>query len=46
MTVTCPDSVDPDALAGRLMDFIASDPDDLFPQIETVEDYEYESADD
>lgn len=44
MTVTMGEKADPEAVASDLFDFLASDPYDLFPQIETVDHYEYESA--
>jgi hypothetical protein len=37
--VTVSDATDAWALAEKVFDFFASDPDDLFPEIETVEDY-------
>lgn len=41
VVVTVRDGTDPEVLAEKLMDFLASDPDDLFPEITVVEGFDY-----
>jgi hypothetical protein len=41
ITVTVKDDTDVAALAEAVYDFLASDPNDVFPQIETLEDFDY-----
>jgi hypothetical protein len=41
ITVTLAEQADPGTVAESVFDFLASDPDDLFPAIETVEDFDY-----
>jgi hypothetical protein len=36
---TCHDETDIDNLGERIFDFLGDDPDDLFPEVETVEDW-------
>lgn len=38
--VTVKGGTDPEVLADRLFEFLCSDPDDMFPEILEVEDYE------
>jgi hypothetical protein len=45
LTVTINDGADPEATAEGVFNFLAADPDDLFPQIEEVEDYDYVEVD-
>jgi hypothetical protein len=40
VVVTVADGTNVDALAESLFDFLADDPDDLFPEIATVDDFE------
>jgi hypothetical protein len=42
MQVTIGEDVDLPSVAERLFDFLASDPDDLFPEIVTVENFDFE----
>lgn len=37
---TAGDDTDADALVERLFDFLATDPDNLFPEIETVDNWD------
>jgi hypothetical protein len=39
--VAIEDSTDPEALAESVFDFLAADPEDLFPAIEAVNSYDY-----
>jgi hypothetical protein len=36
---TVADEVDPDSVAGKLFDFLADDPDDVLPELETIDGY-------
>jgi hypothetical protein len=42
ITVQVADDTDVSALAEMVFDFLADDPDDLFPAIEEVETYDYQ----
>jgi len=41
LDVSIPDDQDPDQLAEKLFDFLTEDPVDLFPEILTVDSYDY-----
>jgi hypothetical protein len=41
LTVTVKDDTDVAALAEAVFDFLGNDPDDLFPQIETIDTFDY-----
>jgi hypothetical protein len=42
ITVQVDDDTNMNALAGAIFDFLAADPNNLFPKIETVENYDYQ----
>jgi hypothetical protein len=42
LSVTIKDEAEPEPTAEAVFDFLASDPDNLFPAIETVDNFDYD----
>ena len=45
LNITVKEGVDPETVAESVFRYLASDPDDLFPNIETVDHFDYQIGD-